>query len=376
MRYVTKPTEFIEAEQWFKNGDHSEDECEVINHGTPEEYLSEGKLVRRFRRPEDEYAGTRVCPYCDCLYHYHGWIDTHDSQPNDKTVWFSKNIDAVCPGDYIIKLAPKEYRIVSQKDFEEKWEQSSKLSAIEALYGFMGWLTTRKRAVTFSSAHEAALAGQLISRFASVQKLGNPRGDWDDDLVPMADHEILLGDEPDTKGILTSLSIQVVRLLQTASTLVGNSEGNEDLCDQFQKDLRQFAQENALRIVTYSRAKTGEELIKEERRRQIEEEGFTPEHDDKYLDHQLRFAAQCYTNAANDETTSHFGLWPWDEQSWKPTTKLANLIKAGALWQAEIDRVKRIFGGYKLDTISTLTTNLRLVIMQINKELRTPKKDK
>lgn len=38
--------------------------------------------------------------------------------------------------------------------------------------------------------------------------------------------------------------------------------------------------------------------------------------------------------------------WPWDEEWWKPSEDpVRNLVKAGALIAAEIDRLQRVDGG-------------------------------
>lgn len=80
---------------------------------------------------------------------------------------------------------------------------------------------------------------------------------------------------------------------------------------------------------------TGAELIAAERRRQIEIEGYTPEHDAEHRT-QLRKAAIAYLlpNRADE-------WWPWDWSYWKPsgTDQIRNLVKAGALIAAEIDRL-------------------------------------
>lgn len=79
-----------------------------------------------------------------------------------------------------------------------------------------------------------------------------------------------------------------------------------------------------------------------ERRRHTEIEGWTPEHDDKYVDGQLAKAAACY---ALDHTTACISpvsrFWPWALQWWKPTTTRRNLVRAGALIVAEIERLDR-----------------------------------
>lgn len=78
-----------------------------------------------------------------------------------------------------------------------------------------------------------------------------------------------------------------------------------------------------------------------ERHRQIEAEGWTPDHDDSYAQGQLAEAAAAY---ASESAASHAGLpngWPWAREWWKPSTPRRNLVKAGALILAEIDRIDR-----------------------------------
>jgi hypothetical protein len=97
--------------------------------------------------------------------------------------------------------------------------------------------------------------------------------------------------------------------------------------------------------------KTGTELIADERTRQIEQEGFTAEHDDQYEDQQLIKAALCYlVYIIFDYFASESGFvkfynytWPWKPEWWKPDNKddTRNLVKAGGLIAAEIDRLQR-----------------------------------
>ena len=89
------------------------------------------------------------------------------------------------------------------------------------------------------------------------------------------------------------------------------------------------------------------ELIKNERIRQINEEGYSFEHDDKEDSHQLSDAAAVY--ACNPyERHSIMYLWPWDKEYFKPDKdntidgRIRELTKAGALICAEIDRLIRL----------------------------------
>ncbi len=86
-----------------------------------------------------------------------------------------------------------------------------------------------------------------------------------------------------------------------------------------------------------------------ERVRQLEKEGWTPDHDDREHQHgELSMAAAAY--AVSDKVafsskgrSPHLALlWPWAEKWWKPKTRRRDLIRAGALIVAEIERLDRI----------------------------------
>lgn len=88
--------------------------------------------------------------------------------------------------------------------------------------------------------------------------------------------------------------------------------------------------------------KTGIELIADERKRQIEEEGWTAEHDAKHTNDELSLAAVCYATPAAVRYNPYCRFWPWDKESWKPSpdNRIRELVKAGALISAEIDRLQ------------------------------------
>ena len=107
--------------------------------------------------------------------------------------------------------------------------------------------------------------------------------------------------------------------------------------------------------------KSGVKLIAEERQRQIEVEGYDKAHDQKYsTDKNLRsdslvVAAVCYASPSHlrvnshpcEETTTQGKpplIWPWDSNYWKPTpdNRIKELVKAGALIAAEIDRLQSL----------------------------------
>jgi hypothetical protein len=88
--------------------------------------------------------------------------------------------------------------------------------------------------------------------------------------------------------------------------------------------------------------KTGAELIKEERLRQQIKLGWTSEHDRiENNNGELLEAARCYASlvAQHDPDLEH--CWPWDAKYWNPSgNPIRDLVKAGALIAAEIDRLQ------------------------------------
>ncbi|MBC0354006.1 ead/Ea22-like family protein [Escherichia coli] len=93
-----------------------------------------------------------------------------------------------------------------------------------------------------------------------------------------------------------------------------------------------------------------------ERQRQQSVEGWTPAHDDKHDNNEMAFAASCYAfhSAAASWDFEDDGTpydihqapknWPWDSRWWKPTSPRRDLVKAGALIIAEIERIDRATG--------------------------------
>lgn len=101
--------------------------------------------------------------------------------------------------------------------------------------------------------------------------------------------------------------------------------------------------------------------ILQERHRQIKAEGWSPAHDDFHLGGELAKAAACYAlNAALPPITREVAqiggservkqltflrrYWPWEPGWWKPKDRRRDLIRAGALILAEIERLDRMGG--------------------------------
>jgi hypothetical protein len=96
--------------------------------------------------------------------------------------------------------------------------------------------------------------------------------------------------------------------------------------------------------------------VASERRRQIEVEGWTPEHDNENSRGEMAAAAAAYAHAAErsvhplNKKTGHGyetqppNIWPscWSDDWWKPAEPRRMLLKAGALILAEIERLDRM----------------------------------
>ncbi|OKP28414.1 hypothetical protein [Serratia fonticola] len=87
-----------------------------------------------------------------------------------------------------------------------------------------------------------------------------------------------------------------------------------------------------------------------ERQRQVSAEGWTLGHDDTHENGELALAAAEYAIQAavapwddDVEYADHEpgNFWPWDATWWKPTNQRRDLVKAGALILAEIERIDR-----------------------------------
>ena len=106
-------------------------------------------------------------------------------------------------------------------------------------------------------------------------------------------------------------------------------------------------------------------MIAAERERQVNVEGWTPEHDSEHDSGEMALAAACYASpvpikaevdipcGCREACCHHiFGLigtdwrdpWPWDK-AWDKRNKhprIKQLVIAGALIAAEIDRLQRL----------------------------------
>lgn len=109
MKFRKKPI-VIEADRWWKKGDHSKDNCMQVQIDQRDEstFLSEGEVVRYFRHPN--VSGDTKCKHCSVNMHDHGWIDTLEGG------------NMVCPGDWIITGVKGEFYPCKPDIFEMTYE--------------------------------------------------------------------------------------------------------------------------------------------------------------------------------------------------------------------------------------------------------------
>ena len=87
--------------------------------------------------------------------------------------------------------------------------------------------------------------------------------------------------------------------------------------------------------------------IAAERRRQVEVEGWDAAHDDQHAPGELAAAGSCYAiTPLWRANPGHLPIqeplvWPWDSSWWKPADNRRDLVRAGALIVAELDRENR-----------------------------------
>lgn len=155
------------------------------------------------------------------------------------------------------------------------------------------------------------------------------------------------GDEWDDDTDMESIVIRYVRHLEDEVQRLGGCRrpncwwDDGDNCDH-----------GYLRVDV---APDGVGMIATERRRQVEVEGWTPDHDDEHDACEMAMAAASYiwhtvgqvngvcwpVEEFEEERPDLPPAWPWHPDWWKPGDPVRNLAKAGALIAAEIDRLQR-----------------------------------
>lgn len=106
----------IEAFQWFKNGDHPQDDPFRAFEDTGEFPTEprEGKVVRYFRLPQIQ--GEHICEKCGVRFHEHGFIDNPEVGIT------------VCPKDWVITMDDGRYFAMKPDIFSATFEPDCDIS--------------------------------------------------------------------------------------------------------------------------------------------------------------------------------------------------------------------------------------------------------
>lgn len=125
--------------------------------------------------------------------------------------------------------------------------------------------------------------------------------------------------------------------------VIATATGNPDLYQEAVKDLLAAVRMFRPAPVAGDAQTAAARDVLAERQRQISVEGWTPEHDDRHTTGALATAAGCYAMFTLAYPPGDpVSFWPWSPSWWKPSDESRrNLVKAGALILAEIERLDR-----------------------------------
>ena len=131
------------------------------------------------------------------------------------------------------------------------------------------------------------------------------------------------------------------------SDYINEKQRLENIVDTANERSREWEKEcKRLREAMRIECTTGAYCIVTERQRQINDEGYDKKHDmhhspKEFVNAAIAYAIyedEAYVNC-DENVTCYEKLWPWEKQYFKPKDKKRNLIKAGALIAAAIDRL-------------------------------------
>ncbi len=164
--------------------------------------------------------------------------------------------------------------------------------------------------------------------------------------------ELAAGQAEDAAGstsVQAMLGAALKRLTFAARTSGGTAGPDAELiaaCEQAEHAMS-FVGIGQAYMAGVNSLSTAAQDVLAERNRQITAEGWTPEHDDQHGNGQMAVAAGYYALACGWPHERDIGIghkpayWPWHATWWKPAGQRRNLVKAGALILAEIERLDR-----------------------------------
>lgn len=183
-----------------------------------------------------------------------------------------------------------------------------------------------------------ALKARLLSDADYLEKIYGP------------DHQIVA----DLREAATALDQQSARIQELEGALrlfAAHGNATSDYVEVPTQWLRAAASLLAKIGKAQERSRAATDVL-DERRRQIEEEGWHENHDDGHDGGELAAAAACYalwhTPRGSEALYIHGRwkdiidlFWGWDREWFKPSDPRRSLVKAGALILAEIERLDR-----------------------------------
>lgn len=251
-----------------------------------------------------------------------GWISRHDFEIGDGVALVGANTKA---DDVPLYTAPQPAQADARRALTfDQWWSTGGCRLVSQAGDKNGW----------RGAAEAGYIGGLFSVAASVAQADAPA----EAREPIGPHD--LSTSAGGRGYVAEFFAKRLRRHDFARYITG-----------------QLAADFACALAAYLRdhdrvpADAGEARLTDaardvlaERRRQVEQEGWTPAHDDEHDMGEMAHAAAWYSvdqmiRSALDERGLSF--WPWAQEWWKPTTPRRDLVKAGALILAELERLDR-----------------------------------
>lgn len=219
-------------------------------------------------------------------------------------------------------------------------EQDEKLAELEgAQMAADDSVTDLTRELDSYVGQVAALRGQIESAVSECEQLRAER----DRLAAALKERAALESHPQPPAVLAALEELVEQF--TSDGWFDSSEQHhtsKPLRKALARARQALAAAQAPDKAQAQAPEVGTELIAAERRRQVEAEGWCADHDDEHSGGELRDAAVCYAVATEPRMVGDRWIdrrWPWEDAAWKPSEDpVRNLVKAGALIAAEIDR--------------------------------------
>jgi hypothetical protein len=180
------------------------------------------------------------------------------------------------------------------------------------------------------------------AEFEALRKVLPPDVYWGDALTPaILQHVVAVLSQPGPHDPMADLSwgeMMVIRRAYKQFLKDTNLPGDARISESFIKASQYLLAGNAQAPGFTDAARA----VLAERERQVAEEGWTARHDDIHRASEMALAAACYATSGGGYAKGLTPpMWPWSLKWWKPSYGRRDLVKAGALILAEIERLDR-----------------------------------